>query len=101
MSRFIIEGTWSGYSSHQMRVVHRTVHPASSKKLRAWADKTHAISYTDGTKLILRVRDCTPRERVEQIKGYASLIDNCAHHDVSSVQALIDIEQEQKNRRAA
>lgn len=89
MSRYIIEGVWIGYVSRQQRVVHRTVHDGSEKKLRAWAESAHSISYTDGTRLILSVRDCKPRERVEQIRGYSSLIKDCAYYDVSSVDGLI------------
>lgn len=86
--RFIIEGEWSGYRSTQRRVVHRTVHPASSKKLKAWAKKTTVILYTDGTGLHLTVRDCLPRERVKEIRGYVSLINKCMLYDVNSVHAL-------------
>ena len=87
-ARFIIEGEWSGYRSSQQRVVHRTVHQPGFKKLRAWAEQTHAITYTDGTQLYLRVRDCKPRERVVQIHGYDSLIQDCAFHNVSKVADL-------------
>lgn len=88
--RFVIEGEWSGYRSSQQRVVHRTVHSGAFKALRAWAEKTHGISYTDGTMLFLRVRDCKKGERVAQIHGYDSLIGRCAALGVASVQALID-----------
>lgn len=74
-TRFIIEGTWSGTTSHLPRVVHRTVHPASFKRLRAWAEKAHALGFTDGTMLHLIVRDCKPRERVQELHGYDSLIN--------------------------
>lgn len=84
-ARFIIEGEWSGYRSAQRRIVHRTVHTASEKKLRAWADKTFSIGYTDGTCLMLTVRDCKPRERVTEIRGYVSLIADCVRHDVCAV----------------
>jgi hypothetical protein len=86
--RFVIEGKWLGYRSSQDRIVHRQVYPATSKKLRAWAEKTHAITYTDGTRLQLTVRDCKPRERVTEIRGYTSLIDECARHDVCRVEDL-------------
>ena len=86
--RFVIEGEWGGYHSGQQRIVHRTVHAGSYKRLRAWAEKTHAIYYTDGTALYLKVRDCKPRERVQQIHGYDSLINDCQHYDVDSVMAL-------------
>jgi hypothetical protein len=99
--RFVIEGTWTGYTSGQMRVVHRTVHPASRKALRAWVEKTHGISYTDGTKLLLDVRDCKPRERVHTINGYGSLIEDCAYYDVASVGALMAEKEARKATRLA
>jgi len=94
--RFIIEGEWSGYTSGQQRIVHRSVHAGSYKKLRAWAEKAFAISYTDGTCLYIKVRDCKPRERVQQILGYKSLIADCAYYDVNSVFAL-----QQRQRKTA
>ena len=86
--RFIIEGEWSGYHSGQRRIVHRTVHPSSRNKLRAWAEKTRGILYTDGTMLYLTVRDCKPRERVKEILGYVKLIDDCFFYSVDSVASL-------------
>lgn len=86
--RFVIEGEWIGYRSSQDRVVHRQVYPGAFKKLRAWAEKTHCIRYTDGTTLVLTVRDCKPRERVKEIRGYTKLINDCAHYDVATVDAL-------------
>lgn len=88
--RFVIEGTWSGYTEAQSRVVHRQVYPGSRKRLREWAEKTSAIYYTDGTALFLSVRDCKPRERVEEKRGYTSLIEDCAHYGVSRVADLKD-----------
>lgn len=86
--RFIIEGTWSGYTKAQAHVVHRMVYPSSRKKLREWASKTHGISYSDGTMLYLDVRDCTPRERVQEKRGYESLINDCFYKNVNSVMDL-------------
>jgi hypothetical protein len=88
MTRYIIEGTWSGYRSSQERICHRTVHKASEKGLRAWAEKAYSITYSDGTCLILTVRDCKPRERVQQIHGYDRLIKDCYYYNVDSVNAL-------------
>jgi hypothetical protein len=87
-TRFIIEGEWTGYTSSQQRVVHRKVYPASRKKLRAWAEKTYCIRYTDGTALVLLVRDAKPRERVPEINGYDKLIEDCFYAGVSSVSEL-------------
>jgi hypothetical protein len=92
MSRYVIEGEWSGYTSQQQRVVHCSVHQASEKKLRAWAESNHAIRYTDGTCLVIRVRDCKPRERVAQRLGYMKLIRDCAYHGVSTVHELVNAE---------
>jgi hypothetical protein len=99
--RFVIEGVWLGYRSSQDHVVHRQVYPGSRQQLRAWADKTFAITYTDGTRLQLSVRDCKPRERVQEIKGYTSLIEDCARHDVTSVGALEDAVQAARTAREA
>ena len=86
MPRYIVEGTWTGYRAEQQRVVHRTVH--KEKKFREWCEKTHAIIYTDGTSLILSVRDCKPRERVEVKDGYGKLIRDCFYAGVTSVAGL-------------
>ena len=86
--RFVIEGEWSGYRSSQQRVVHRQVYAGARKKLRAWAEATHAIYYTDGTALYLTVRDCKPREQVKELRGYTSLIEDCAFYGVNGVEAL-------------
>lgn len=90
-TRFVIEGEWSGYLPAQTKVVHRVVYPARRKMLRAWAERSHAITYTDGTRLVLSVRNCKPRERVQEIHGYTSLIEDCSHYSVCSVQALQQI----------
>lgn len=87
-TRFIIEGEWSGYHSGQRRVVHRTVHSRAYKSLRAWVERVGCIIYTDGTSLDLTVRDCKPRERVQQINGYGRLIAECAHHNINCVAQL-------------
>lgn len=99
--RYIIEGEWIGYRSSQDRIVHRQVYPAARKSLRAWAEKTHCIRYSDGTSLVLSVRDCKPRERVQEIRGYTKLIDDCAYHDVNSVDALQAAEAAARQRKDA
>jgi hypothetical protein len=83
VTRHIVEGVWSGYTSAQSRVVHRTIvrDPKPFEKLTA-------ISYTDGTALYLSCRPALPRERVVEIHGYDSLISKCIRHGVSSVAEL-------------
>lgn len=94
MSRFVIEGTWSGYTSAQSRVVHRSVHDGAFKRLRAWAAATPGIRFTDGTMLFISVRDAKPRERVQCINGYGDLIRDCAHYLVASVDGLARAERD-------
>lgn len=69
--RYVLEGEWTGYVPRQQRVVHREVVNAKrAEKLRG----LHAIVYTDGTSLLIRVREARPRERVETINSYGTLI---------------------------
>lgn len=96
--RFVIEGTWTGYRSSQERVVYRSVHTRTERKLLEWARKTYGIRYTDGTMLLIRVRNAEHLERVKELKGgYGKLIQECVHYGVSSVQELVDIEQASKS----
>lgn len=84
---FMIEGEWSGYRSEQRRLSHR--HYVSSKKE---ADRISAIGYsiqfTDGTELILTVREVRRRKEPEKLQ-YRELIDDCVRYGVNSVYALI------------
>ena len=94
--RYVLEGTWSGDEVRQSRLVHRTVHSGSFKKLRAWAELVGSIRFTDGTYLKITISDCRPHEYVTEIKGYTSLIRDCALYGVASVEAL---NAAMKNRR--
>jgi hypothetical protein len=86
--RWVLEGEWSGYTSSQRRVVHRQAIGSGFSDFRAWCERIHAIRYTDGTTLVLSVRDAEPRERVVEINGYGSLIRDCFRHKVSNVDDL-------------
>ena len=84
--RYVIEGEWSGYSSGQRRVVHREV---TDRAARAdWCRRAGCILYTDGTRLDLTVREAKPRERVTEIHGYTSLIDECERENLKTVAGL-------------
>jgi hypothetical protein len=86
----VIEGTWSGYIGSQQRIVHRWVHDSKrDAALRRWADVAHAVHFTDGTALFIGVRDCKPRERVQRIDGYRTMIAECCRYGVVSVDALL------------
>lgn len=75
MGRFIIEGEWTGYTSAQQRVVHRTV---VDDKFAAKAKALKAIVYTDGTSLLIRIRKAEPREKVRVSDTYSALIREAA-----------------------
>ena len=72
MTRYVLEGEWSGYTSAQRRVVHREV-VTNRKRIDRLRD-LHTIQYTDGTTLLLRLREAKPREHVEERDSYGSLI---------------------------
>lgn len=87
--RFLVEGEWTGYHSGQRRVVHRTVHDrAFDNKFHSWIKDVPAITYTDGTQLLLRVRDLELYERVTEIRGYDKLLRDCFKHNVTRVMDL-------------
>lgn len=69
--RYVVEGTWTGYVSRQCRVVHREVVTARrASRLR----RLHKIIYTDGTALIVDVREADYRERVQEKHQYDDLL---------------------------
>jgi hypothetical protein len=87
VSRWILEGEWSGYVSAQRRVVHREVIKGMDE-FRTFCEMNSWIRYTDGTALVLSVRTAKPRERVEQVLGYSRLIRDCWINGVSAVADL-------------
>ena len=72
-TRFVLEGEWTGYTSSQSRVVHREV--VTGKRVEALKN-LHTIIYTDGTSLLLHLREAKPREKVQEVKSYTSLIND-------------------------
>ena len=87
--RHVLEGEWTGYVSNQSRVVHRAVITARQAKQ---LESLHEIYYTDGTRLVLTVREAAPRERVQEVRGYRQLIENCLRLGVNSVAAMHKIQ---------
>ncbi len=69
--RYILEGEWSGYVASQRHIVHREI--VSSKRAMRLREM-RGIRYTDGTMLILSLREAKTREQVKEIHGYDSLI---------------------------
>ena len=78
--RYVIEGEWTGYVARQQKIVHREV--VDDKKVgKAFVEKVKAlrtIVYTDGTSLYVTVRAAKPREKVDELLGYRSLIRDAA-----------------------
>jgi len=85
--RYVVEGEWTGYTSSQRKVAHREV--IDDKKVgKGFVEKLrnlHAIVYTDGTSLLVHTREAKPREKVEQVLGYKSLIRDAVYHGGSRV----------------
>lgn len=69
--RYVLEGEWTGYVSSQQRVVHREV---VTKRRADNLKKLHKIVYTDGTSLLVRVREAEYREKVREVHSYDALI---------------------------
>ena len=83
MTRYVLEGEWSGYVERQRKIVHReVVTEARAARLR----KLKAIRYTDGTRLSLSVRQAEPREKVAEILAYDSLIRDAERTDMAYVE---------------
>lgn len=88
MSRFVIEGMWSGYRAAQRKPCYRRV----VTKRQAEAFKISCVGYSDGTTMDLSVRPCAPREKVQEMRGYDGLLRDFEREGMSgycSVDALM------------
>lgn len=87
MTRYVLEGTWTGYVSRQRQVAHREViddrrcGKGFIEKLR----NLNCVVYTDGTSLLVSIREAKPRERVVTLLGYSTLIREAVAHGGSRV----------------
>jgi hypothetical protein len=77
MPRFILEGTWTGYVSRQSRVVHREV---LTEKRAESLKGLHKIVYTDGTALLISIREAGHREKIVPVNSYGELIRDAERH---------------------
>jgi hypothetical protein len=70
----------------QRHVVHREVitNPKRVERLR----KLHAIRYSDGTSLVLSIREAGLREHVRALNGYNSLISEAERAGKSVVNVM-------------
>lgn len=73
--RYVLEATWSGYSSNQRRLCHcmEITRPRAYEGL-------HQINFTDGTAMYVNIRPCKFREKVISIHGYDSVFRDLAYN---------------------
>ncbi len=80
--RYVIEGTWRGYRSSQDHVCHREVYKsnrADGGPFLATLCKMYSIPFSDGTALIVSVREAKPREKVIEKHGYTKFIRDAVY----------------------
>jgi hypothetical protein len=91
MARFVLEGEWTGYTSAQRRVAHREVID-ERKHGKGFVEKIkalRAIVYTDGTSLLLSVREAKPREQIKILNGYGELVRDAIRHAPGKSRVLV------------
>ena len=83
--RYIIEGTWRGYRSSQDHVCHREVYKSSRKGGGPFLEtlkELYSIPFSDGTALIVSVREAKPREKVQEKRGYTKFIRDAVYAEM-------------------
>lgn len=90
-TRFVIEGTWSGYTAGQKRVCHRTV--TSHKSLADSLAKIHIVEFTDFTKMFVEVRPVKRGEKIVEMKAYCALLGDFARHGMTGFVRVIDLQK--------
>jgi hypothetical protein len=89
MPRFIIEGTWSGYTAAQKRVCHRTV--TTRKRLAEDLAKIHTVEFTDYTKMYIEVRPAKRAEKVTEMKTYSEMLGDFVRHGMTGFVRVADL----------
>ena len=82
--RYVIEGTWRGYRSSQDHVCHREVYKSNRQgggPFIQTLSKMYSIPFSDGTALIVSVREAKPREKVKEKHGYTSFIRDAVYKE--------------------
>lgn len=89
MARFILEGTWTGYTSAQSRVCHREI---LTEKRADSLRSLRRIVFTDNTSLLISIREAQPREKIVPQNQYGELIRDAERHGGSVVRVddLVD-----------
>ena len=84
--RYVLEGTWSGYHSGQRHVCHRTVttRPERYKGI-------DSILFSDGTYMSVRLRQCKPREKIQEIHRYDELFRRVADQGLKGSVSVMQV----------
>lgn len=98
MTRFVLEGTWTGYTSSQSRVCHREV---LTEKRADSLRHLHRIVYTDGTSLLISIREAKPREAIKPIHQYNELIRDAERYGGSVVKVADICDAAEKKKAEA
>lgn len=87
-TQFVVECVWSGYRPSQERVCHRSVEP---KRFADAVAKFTRVEFGDGTSMTVSVRPRKPREKVEVMKGYTSLLRQFVDLGVTGVGRVCEL----------
>ena len=82
--RYVIEGMWRGYRSLQDHVCHREVY-VSRRKQSSFIEalkRIYSLPFSDGTALILSVREAKPREKVVEKHAYTQMIHEAVYAEM-------------------
>ena len=87
--RWIVEGIWSGYRASQSRPCHRVI-VRNRKTAEAFA-KIDTVVFTDGTTMSVPVREAKPREKIQEIHGYTSLLNDFRYRGMTGYCSVSDL----------
>jgi len=93
--RFVLEGTWGGYSSNQVHVCYRRVIHGNMVKRYS---RVTSVIFSDGTNLYLNIRPRVPREKVVQLRSYDNLVDDAVYSERTGFVQQTDLEADHKAR---
>lgn len=82
--RYVIEGVWNGYRSEQAHCCHREVY-TTNRKVSPFLEaikRIHQLPFSDGTALLLSVREAKPREKVIEKRGYTEMIREAVYAEM-------------------
>jgi len=85
--RWIIEGTWTGYTAGQRRVIHRAVTTDPDRY------KVTYVEFSDNTGLAITKRECRLRERVKEMHTYDRVLNKCIAMELSGIVTIDRLRQ--------